>query len=289
MIKKFFLSVLCIGVFLATPLTSFAKTKVSVAVEEDILDSYIDLLEEKQQTVYELTDLKSSVSSRRLASLVIMLQALKSGGFEIEPEFILTPNSRRSRRLVKNAVAAISGEDYWSNAFSEDTYKSSAVILAGEYFKGIYGLPGNKALNKLNEIEDFKQLTAVSSHGWVTDWQTLEKLELKSLFTTTSRDSMVKLVFYRGIDFALLDFTEKSDLNIRSSEMTLSPVSGIKLGLNDSRHFMVSMNHVAGKRIYEALEAGLSNMREAGLIRKYYTDVNFYREELADWKVLKIQ
>jgi hypothetical protein len=90
-------------------------------------------------------------------------------------------------------------------------YISDEVIRNGEYVAGIYTSPTNKKTLSLKKLNDFEELTSVSTPKWKTDGHTLEQLSLKNLTREDSWLSMVRMVDIEWIDFILMPFNSSPD------------------------------------------------------------------------------
>lgn len=275
-----------IVVLLLTASVALAQTAIHIPAENDSIIRYDSFLAERGKHPLDITDLTSEYTNRIVADLIIIQQALQLGGFPVSIHLLEVPNSARERMMVRNGEVVMSGQDLFSMAITDDVYKSTAVIPKGGFVKGIYGRKGNELLRTVDSLEDLRQFKAVSSKAWMVDWMTLQKIGVKKLRSVPRGDMMPGLVDDGKVDFALLEFTANEDLSINIGGHVLYPVPGVKIGLVDSRHFTVSKRHPYGASVYEALEKGLAVLLENGTVDKYYTQVGFYNEAVADWKLL---
>lgn len=273
----------------STSIPLHAEDRLSVVAWGAMVKNYTRILEQQNKSVYEITDLKTK-GGRNDASFIIFLQAVKAGGLDIEVEFIQAPNPHRAKTIVKEGKAVALFTALWSSDFDDNVYISSTVIPRGVLYKGLYGLQDNEKLMNVKTRDDLKDLTCISSENWVVDWITLKQLELKDLHSVPNWEMMFKMVSSRGFDFAVLDFPKNpTDLSITKFGATLHPVPGIKISLDDSRHFMISKKHPDGERLYNALEKGLKILNENGIVTKLFKDVKVYREDLDDWSVISVK
>lgn len=236
--------------------------------------------------IEDIRSLDCEQDSRPLASLIILLQALAEGDLPAQINFLSVPNSARMRMAVSNGHAVASGEDLFSNAFTDDVYITSELIPIGEFVKGIYVLQNNTHALNMKTLDEIRTLKAVSSFAWKLDWETLKAMDLAELRSVPRMPLMTTLVHQKKVDFAMLEFPACDDLTLRFDNETLVPIPGMKVSIHDSRHFMISKTHPDGKRVYEAFERGLKILKKSGRLKKLYTDVGIYNRKVADWKII---
>lgn len=267
---------------------TFPQTVLKMTVLEDRMREYRLFLDEKGKKVEEITDLSSKYASRNVADIVIICQALKEGGYPVVPEFVVAPNYAREMALVQSGMATIMHQTAWSADFTDQAYQSPIVIDKGKFVKGLYAAAEKAGQYKIAGITDLKELTCVSSDTWNIDWATLRQIGLKSMESTARKESMLKMVLLRNIDFTLQEFTVEPDLAYNTPEGKLLPIPGFKLALDDTRSFMVSRGTPDGKMVADALAKGIGILKARGTIEKYYTDCGFYRSDLSSWKTLMV-
>ncbi len=283
---RFNSTLLVFAIFMSLPCVARAQLVIPIPVVSGTLELYQSVLAEKQRSADEVVELRSENSTRGVAALVIIKQALHAGGLPVEFQFIEVPNAARERIMVQSGAAVISGEDLFSIAFADDVFMSSPVIPKGSFLKGVYCRSNNKDLLKISNLSELRNFTAVSYSEWKVDWLTLQGLGLKGLRDVSKHQTMFKLIQYRDIDFTLYEFPARGDLTQVVDGIELVPVPNVKVALKDSRHFMVSKLHPDGPRVFEALEKGLAILHEKGIIEQYFTDVGFYNPIVDGWKVL---
>lgn len=287
MMRLLFVLLLC--------LPAWAQDKdieITMAVMQRDLDAYHAYLKEQGISVFDLRNLTGTRNlavpnnSRVLANMVIIMQALKLGGLSPKLTPMLAPNYTREMQLVKNGSALIMHQDAWAEDFDNTVYQSMAIIPNGKFVKGLYVKESSVEKIRIDKLEDFRNLTAVSNKLWEVDWRTLSQLNLKQLHSVTDKMRMLDVVMLREVDFTPQDFSPAEDMAYIIPQGRLLPVPGIKLALNGSRHFMVSKIHPDGARVFEALEKGLRIMHAKGTIHRYLTETRFYRAETEKWKTI---
>lgn len=284
---------LLLGLSLYTPAWAQGPdVAITMAVMQRDLDAYQAYLKEQGISVFDLRNLTGTRNlalpnnSRVLADMVIIMQALKLGGLSPKLTPVLVPNYTREMQLVKSGAALIMHQDAWAEDFDSTVYQSLAIIPHGKFVKGLYVKESSVEKIRIDKLEDFRNLTAVSSKLWEVDWRTLSQLNLKRLHSVNDKMRMLDVVMLREVDFTPQDFSPADDMAYTIPQGRFLPVPGIKLALDGSRHFMVSKTHPDGARVFEALEKGLRIMHAKGMISRYLTETRFYRAETEKWKTI---
>ncbi len=218
--------------------------------------------------------------NRHVADLLIFQEALRLGGLTAEYHFKIVPNLRREFALLKSGSLVTSPRLITNGMFADQFHQSAAIIKPGEFKKLIYGLSSNKALMSVTKIDELKKFSAVLVDGWVSDQNKLKKLGISNITTTYNYPSIFKLIKFRNIDFTLLDLPSSNDLSEGYEGIKLIPVPNIVITLDDSRHFIISKNHVDSELIRGALEKGIAILRKNGDIKKYYQQAKFLQSSI---------
>lgn len=279
-------ALLSLLLILPIPATAGERLRIVVPALPNTIKMYEEFTSGQSISVKEITSINEQCCSRPFASLIIIQQALALGGLPVGFEFMLVPNTARMRMAVERGDAVIAAQDLFSTAFTDNVYMSTAVIPEGSFIKGIYTSPGNGPMAEVHTLDSLRRFRAVSASHWLVDWETLERMDLAELRSVPRANLMFAYVNQGKADFTIMEFPRNEDLSRSMEGITLVPVPGIKIALKDSRHFMVSKNHPDGKRVFEALQAGLAIMKKQGRIKRYYTEVGFYNEGVKDWKLL---
>jgi len=267
-------------------LFAYSQNVLKMTVLENRRDEFLKLLAEKNKTVYEIDNLKSQYASRNVADIVIICQALKLANYPVKLEFITVPNYAREIATIESGEATIMHQEAFSIDFNDKVLKSPVVIEKGKFVKGLY-VSDKKVLEyKIKLLADLEKVTCVSSDTWTIDWKTLSSIKLKSLSSAPTKEIMLKLVLMRDIDFTLQEFTNLPDMSYKTPDGRLLPLPGIKIALDDTRHFMISKTAPDGQKVYNALVKGLEILKKNGTIDRYYTEAGFFKKEIADWKLL---
>ncbi len=268
--------------------TVFSKNSpILISIESDIYNYAQEIIAD--QPILEVEDYSGKNSQRNVVELIFAQQALKLGGYHGEFEFKLGDYDLLNPLLVKSDLLLISFDSVWlshAQKISDDVYISDPLVRKGEFWAGIYTAANNSKARKIANREDFQSMTVVSSKDWQVDWQTLQALKPEKLVHENEWISMAKMVSKGWIDVMLAPFRYQAPHVYTGVGYEVVAVSGVKVGLDDSRHFIVSKKHPKGKEVFTALQKGLKILRERGVIEKAYKQAGFFNQSVASWKVI---
>ena len=221
-----------------------------------------------------------------MVELIILQQALFFGDIDAEIDFDIMPSLGRDITEVKKGNFVMSSRIYEEDRFDRSVLKSNAIVLANEFHKAFYGLASNKALMNAKSLNDLQALSTVTVASWEGDVNILRDLNINKRHLSYNFNTIFNLIQYRDIDFVLLELPRRADLVQTWNGVTLVPVNNLLVKFPQSWHYMVSKKHPDGDMIYQALQKGLSAMREQGLIRKYLQQILFFHPKVKDWAVI---
>jgi len=272
------LIIVCITLF---SVKSIAKQdNVLIYIRDDVYIDYLQFLGGKK--VININNFSGKSIRRDVVDMIIAQQALKLGGFEYEFSYAPGKVNFRNTKMLQNGQLLISFDSYWHQdaiALADKVYISAPVIRVGEYVAGIYTSPKNKKVLTIKNKDDLRELTAVSTPKWRTDWQTLQALPLKDLIREDSWLSMARMVNIQWVDFLLMPFNSTIDQSFTMEKVHLVPVKGIGIILKDSRHFVISKTHPKGQAAINAINKGLKILRQRGAIESAYQQAGFFIDE----------
>lgn len=276
--KLFIILLLCFNTAYASP------TVVKITIEADTYNSAQKILTGKKPT--QIDNFEGKDSQRTVVEFILVQQALALGGSNLEFTFLTGNYDARNAKLLQGGLLLINFDSMWlshAKTFIDDVYISDPVIRKGEYYAGIFTAFNKKDKIIIKNLSDFQKLSVISSKHWPVDWQTLLQLKPKSLTHEEEWISMAKLVSMGWIDVMLIPFTKNKPFRYKEENFDLVAVKGVKIALNDSRHFLVSKHHPQGKETYIALQKGLKILREKGLIEKAYRQSGFFNDKVKNW------
>ncbi|MCJ8322112.1 MAG: hypothetical protein MJK12_20960 [Colwellia sp.] len=265
-------------IFLYFPLLSHAcPNSILIYIRDDVFVDYQQFIGNKD--VLAIKDFSGKTIRRDVVDMIIAQQALKLGGFDHNFKYASGKVNFRNTKMLQEGHLLISFDSYWlSDALplKDKIYISKPVIRQGEYIAGIYTSPKNTKVLAVKKLSDLKELTAISTSKWRTDWQTLSELPLKELIDEKEWLSMARLVNIEWVDFLLMPFHSSPNQSYTMNKITLVPVKGVGIELFDSRHFVISKLHPKGEEAIKAINIGLQKLRTKGLIVNAYTQAGFF-------------
>lgn len=267
------------------PMQHHVISDVSQPIPTPIMNAnmahYAHFLEEKGGNPLVIDDFASVHSNRVVVDMVLLQQALLLGGANIQLQFYGRPNPSRAELDVKQGVSPILGYETWKSNFDDTVYMSDLVVAKGEFLKVVVGRHDNgKGLMQVTGLADLQELTAVTGHRWSIDIATLREMGIKEITTAPKYALQITMLQERRADFGLYEYTNV--INDMPSDLAVVP--GLTVGLNESRHFMVSKSHPAGKTLFEALQKGIKILKSQQAFKKAYRGCGFISNELESWQ-----
>lgn len=258
---------------------------VSIGVPTDVLRDYYAFMSGRDPA--HVNDYSGPHSRRDVVEVLLTQQALALGGISAIIDFVPVPSYLRLRAEIQEGTIALSGTSMWMTDLVKDKsdfFISDATIADGEFEAGIYVSPNNTRALSATTLERIQLLSAVSSRAWTPDWLTLKSLGLRDLQHVASWKTMVRMVAHERVDFLLAPFQPGQEMLLQVGKLSLTPIRGVKVGLRGSRHLAVSRRTPQCKKIFDALQKGLSILRERGTLKKAYEQSGFYSPNVKDWK-----
>lgn len=278
----------CCGVLLTALVGAQPSAQVEVQIERSVLEDYRRFIAGRDPL--SIRDFSGLGSRREVAEMLLAQQAIALGGLKLQFRFTASDESVRSPRLLQSGALLMTFDTVWGNAmqrFGDDIWLSQAVLKRGDYVAAVLTSPRNQKVLAVRQWQDFAGLTAVSSMAFETDWRTLQQLPLREIRDEYAWSSMAVLVSKGWVDFMLAPFKAQRPFGYRAHQIELVAVEGIKVLLDDSRHFAVSRHHPLGAEVFGALERGLSQLSQNGTIERAYREVGFFNPELSGWTLIQ--
>ncbi len=264
-----------------------SPTKIPITVETDVYHHAQEIIGNKK--IVTIESFSGPNSQRDVVEFILIQKALALGGSTLDFTFTLGNYDARNIKLLQSGLLLISFDSLWLSHISKitnDVYVSDAIIRKGEYWAGLYtSIKNDKALATKN-LSDLKKLSIISNKNWHVDWQTVSQLSPKTLAHEEEWLSMAKLVSLQWVDIMLAPFTSAQPFTYKGNGYEITAIEGIKVALNDSRHFVVSKKHPEGKETFIALQKGLAILRQRGTIIKAFQQSGFFNEKVQNWSVI---
>ena len=268
-------------------LYAVGQDKLQITIEADTYNQAQALLGPRSPATIE--NFSHPECQRDIVDFILVQKALSLGGFKRKFEFHLGNFDARNIKLLINGLLLVSFDTIWlSHAIQHQktVFISAPVIRKGEYWAGIYSSKKNSSRIKLNNLKDLKALSIVSSKDWYVDWLTLTNINPKKLIHEPDWISMAKLVSMGWVDVMLAPFNNQFPFQFKGDNYHIVAIDGVKLALDDSRHFVVSRAHPQGYEAFEALEKGLTELRKLGTIERAYRQCGFFNPRVENWILL---
>ncbi|MCT6699014.1 hypothetical protein [Rheinheimera sp. 4Y26] len=291
MLQPLFSCVMLATICFSPPLkaASSETTAIEIFIRDDVYEDYQKFVAGRD--VLTITEFHSPFMRRDVADMVLLQQALALGGFQRNFVYLPGKVNFRNTKMLQNGELLLSFDTYWlsdAKALADKVLISQPVIKKGQYLAGIYTSPNNQKVLRLKELADLRELTAVSTPKWRTDWQTMSALPLKKLVREDEWLSQARMVHMQWVDFMLMPFVNSKDGLYQLEQIQLKQVPKVAVLLDDSRHFVVSKHHPAGAEAYAALQLGLAELEKNGRIQQLYRQAGFLVEP-GRYKVLNQQ
>ncbi|RPJ67672.1 hypothetical protein DRW07_07445 [Alteromonas sediminis] len=246
-------------------------------IRDDVLENYTKFVGDSD--VLQIDNFESEFIRRDVVEMVLVQQALKLGGLNIN--FVYAPGrvNFRNTRLLEQGKLLLSFDSYWrsdAQTIADSVYMSEPVIRAGEYHAGIFASPEHPTIFTLKTLSDLEQYSAVSTPRWKTDWHTLSALPLKELIREDEWVSQANMVSKMYIDFIIMPFFANDNDIYELETIRLRHVPNVAILLNDSRHYVISKKHPLGAQAYQAINKGLAILRRDNRIVRAYRQAGFF-------------
>ncbi|MDQ8036372.1 MAG: hypothetical protein REI12_03055 [Pedobacter sp.] len=258
-----------------------------VVVARDVYTDYQRFV--GQRDPLSLKNFAGPFSRRDVVELVLMQQALERGGANRPLRFILTDSEGRTLKALINGEADISGASSWKSSTAKHDRQlllSRPLIREGHFMAGLYFPEGHPALKILaTQPQEIRRYTAVCADSWTPDLLTLKALG-SPVLKTENWESMLGMLKKQRADFVLAPFQPTAGLRLEAGDMVLTPVPGVKVSLEGSRHFLVWRKGLEAEALLKALDQGLAALEHEGTIQRAYRESGFDNTALQNWRIL---
>ncbi|WP_046005984.1 hypothetical protein [Pseudoalteromonas rubra] len=267
-----------------------AHARISISIEQDIYEYAKEILADQPIAEFSAEIFNHPKCQRDVVEFLIAQRALLEGGFAHPFHFTLGNYDARNLKLLESGLLLMSFDTIWlsqAHTIKEDVYISEPIIEKGAYFAGIYTARTNRASLRNKISTDLSQVSIVSSQAWLVDWVTLKALNPKQLHHEDDWITMAKLVSNGWVDAMLVSFNNTRPFFYEGPGYRIEAVEGIKVALQDSRHFVVSRHHPYAKEARAALQLGLAKLKAQKFIYQAYRQCGFITPLVDDWHILQ--
>lgn len=223
---------------------------------------------------------------RPIYETLIMCRALYHGGVKPSFRFITVPNYEIGADMVKTGQAHTMLETMWYEHIEhKKTYHSRAVIHHKLLEKGLFTVkdhPLHSIPADEIEIEKFRAITVMS---WEIDLNLLLSIT-RNTYTTASFQDLIPSLESNRADYTIIMLRKDPSTVFEHQGKTLYPISGVKLALPSSRHFIFARHMQFSQVLFDALQKGLKTMHENGELKYYQTEMGLFNPLTKDWRLL---
>ena len=263
---------------------------LAISIYHDIYEDYQRFV--RGRDIASINYYGGSGARRDVVEVVLLQQALLLGGFT-DPVVLHDEQSYlRTLRQIADGELISSGALVWYSDILDrpDLFHISQPIVGeGEFIVGIYTTRDNQAALAAQTLAQLQQLRAVTSPQWHEDAATLKELGIKQIYFASDWLHIVRMLTAGRADFTLAPFQPTNGMKVVLDELELVPVEGIKVALSGSRHWPVSRKHPRGEEYYQALQKGITILKQDGRIKRALQESGFYNSHVADWTLLNPQ
>ncbi len=260
---------------------------IKVVVPSDVYQDYLLFLAGRDPV--SIQDFSGAHSRRDVVEVALFIQALRLGGWKEPIYFSKVDSYQRTMRLLTHGDVVASATTMFTRDISAhpNLLETQPVVEKGQFEVGLYLKDSSPLLQGATPtLSQIKRLKVVSNKQWSVDWSTLEQLGFNHRIHTTKWQSQVKMVDIGRADALLAPFQASDDMSLQAFGVSLKPLPGIKLALQDSRRFVISRSAIDNRRVFLALEMGLTELKRQGVITQAYQQSGFLQSKVADWQLI---
>ncbi|KZN62370.1 hypothetical protein [Pseudoalteromonas luteoviolacea] len=280
-------SVIVATLYLLLPCTVFGKDFISVPVDRDIYQYTKQIINGQSLASITPDVFDHPLCQRDIVDLVLIQKALILGNSSLTLQFVLIDHEEQEDNLLKSGLLLVSVDTMWLSQVQPIAHSvriSSPIIRKGEYYAGLYAAPDSTQQLAEKIRGDLSQVTVVSNENWLVDWQTLQQLKPKTIFNESEWIIMAKLVSHGWVDIMLVPFNNHPHFRYSGEDYVIEAIKGIKVALQDSRHFVVSKKHPRSQQTFRELELGIKQLRNSKFIEKSYRNCGFLTNLVDKWR-----
>lgn len=269
---------------LLSPLQTAHAEPLKVSIANDVYQDYLSVVGDKKPL--EINDYRQA--KRSSTEALLLVQMLERGGFKDPIELLPFTREDYARIKLRNNTHILSATE-WLNYINQHKQRdnrliSSAIIEKGEYKVGLYTHPEHPGLANPSNLSG---LSATTHRLWTTDISTLNELKIDSIHFSNNYELMLKMVYSGRADLILSSFKNSKNMDLIFRNIRLTPIKGVQVALNDSRHWLfLNRYDTTSIKAHAALEAGIEEFRQQGRIRRAFTQSGLFNPQTADWPIL---
>jgi len=272
--------------FLSSVLVLSSANAAVILVSEEVLRDYKLLVGNLAPT--SVRDFRGQGSSRQVAEVILLLQALDAGGYRREIRLRTSPSNAQTLRTLVAGEAHLSGTTRWKQElqkFEPRINPSFALLRAGEFQMGLFGCRGQLKLG----VPTLNELSIVADRSRSVEWSALKQAHFKAVDSSDSELTRVRMVCLGRVDATVAEFPAASELSIHRGGFTLEAYPEIKLTFEDTRHYPISKVADRSQAVTMALNRGLRVIRRKGLVTRAMLHSGFHHPKTKGWQEVKLR
>lgn len=253
---------------------------IKVGIPQDVLDDFHLFLADR--TPQEVFTYRTKYSSRDVVETVLLFKILELN--KNKYQFFTVNSYERAIKLVQSGTIDIYATTVWKNDVNPaKALFSDEIIRDGEFIAGIYVKEGSELLTKKFNIRTMKFL---SNKAWTRDWKTIKNLGPRSLVSTTTWESVLKMINANRAEATLASFPPSRDLVRYNKIVNLVPIPNVKVSISGTRHWIVSRKSQHAQKLKARLDEMVPKFRKKKEFFKAYMQSGFFNERTVPWNVI---
>lgn len=264
-----------------------ADGPLPIAVAVDVMEDYARFIGTRDPLT--MTDFSGPYARRDVVELILLQQALHMGGFREPIVFVPEYSYRRAIRQMAAGQLISTGASKWRIDLAgtgDALLISDPLVEDGDFIVGIYTLEANRNIQQA-DAEQLRQWRIISNRHWRADVHTIQTLGFGRITYGGDWLSMVRMLDAGRAELVLAPFPSGDNLAIEVNGSRLLPVQNITVAISGSRHWAVSRAHPQGAVFFQALQVGLKQLRQNGLVTKAYRQSGFFNAATDRWPVMQ--
>lgn len=236
-----------------------------------------------------ITDVNGEAISRHTMEMFIFQVAPVLGGCECRIHYgeynIDTPHARAIVQVKKGLVIShpISGMG-GDLRLQDGVYLSTPILDESDFYVGLYTDEKRTDLFAVTDPKRVKNLRFAVVHNWEVDRRLIQDRRL-SMVETDDWLSLLKMIVASRADIILQPFSSAPDLSFIDSVLNkkFKPLPGIKMKFGQSRQYFVSKLDPHGESFLSALNDGIQQFKESGLLRMLQVQSGVINPNVENW------
>ncbi len=260
----------------------YAK-KIIIGVPHDVLYKFQSFMLGREAS--DIHSYRGKESNRDVVEVVLLLKILnlKKGQYT----FFKVDSYNRAIKLIQSGRIDLYANTIWyGDGDRKEIQYTLPVIRNGEFTAGVYVRENSPYLTNPNL--DIRELKFLSNKAWTRDWKTLQKMKVKSISSTTTWSSVMKMIKAKRSDAIMASFPPSNTLirYNKDNDLSLYPIPNKRIAIEGSRHWIVSMRSKNSKGLLGQINNGIEKFRKDREFFKAFIQSGFFNERTISWKII---